>query len=80
MVCELRYGDTDEFPYRSPATIDSFRPVTLRPYLSISLPSERRLLENSHISQNLADEWLKFWINGETDAGVYAWMQVQACF
>ena len=64
MVCECRYGDTDEFPYRSPATIDSVRPVTLRPYLSISLPSERRLLENRYFSQNITDEWLNLRMSG----------------
>ena len=30
---------TDEYPYRSPAAMVSVRPVTLCPYLSVSLPS-----------------------------------------
>jgi hypothetical protein len=37
---------TDEYPYRSPATIATLRPVTLRPYLSISLPSARIVVDD----------------------------------
>ena len=36
---------TDEHPCRSPAAVVSLRPVTLRPYLSASLPSGCRLLD-----------------------------------
>ena len=44
---------TDEHPYRGPATVVSLRPVTLRPYLSISLPSECRLFGMmTNVNQN----------------------------
>ena len=56
---------TDEHPYRSPATIASLRPVTLRPYLSISLPSELIVADDLNISQNLTDERSDFRMNGE---------------
>ena len=38
---------TDDHPYRSPATMTPLRPVTLRPYLSISLPSEYKILNDN---------------------------------
>jgi hypothetical protein len=57
--------DTDEHPYRSPATIASLRPVTLRPHLSIGLPSKRTLTDVLNNSQNIADEWLDSLTNGE---------------
>jgi hypothetical protein len=58
---------TDEHPYRSPATIASLRPVTLRPYLSISLPSERIVADDLNISQKPTDEWSDFQMNGKAD-------------
>jgi hypothetical protein len=44
----LRNNIRMSIPYRGPATIVSLRPVTLRPYLSISLPSERRLVGDKY--------------------------------
>jgi hypothetical protein len=62
---------TDDHPYRSPATIASLRPVTLRPYLSISLPSKRIVADDLNISQNLTDEWLDFRINGGVNSPIF---------
>ena len=47
---------TDEHPYRGPAAIVSLRPVTLRPYLSISLPSEYKILNDSETINSIRDE------------------------
>lgn len=58
---------TDEYPYRSPATIDSLRPVTLRPYLSISLPSNTDYLDRGESSQSQPDERLNFRMSGEVN-------------
>ena len=38
---------TDESPQGSPATIVSVRPVTLRPYFSISLPSDCTVFDHA---------------------------------
>lgn len=51
---------TDEHPCRSPAAIVSLRPVTLRPYLSTSLPSECRLLGRTATVNLYWDEWLSY--------------------
>ena len=56
---------TDEYPCRSPATVVSLRPVTLRPYFSASLPSACRLFGNSDWVNHLCDEWLSFRISGK---------------
>jgi hypothetical protein len=55
---------TDEYPYRSPATIASLRSVTLRPHLSISLPSGDDYSVVPDQSQSSTDEWLNLRING----------------
>jgi hypothetical protein len=47
---------TDDHPYCSPATIISLRPVTLRPYLSISLPSEYKILNDNETINPIQDE------------------------
>ena len=56
---------TDEYPCRSPATLVSLRPVTLRPCFSASLPSACRLLGNSDWVNYPRDEWLGFRISGK---------------
>jgi len=56
---------TEEHPYRSPAAIVSLRPVTLRPYLSISLPSDFTLLCLIRWGQFLQDGWIDFRIIGK---------------
>lgn len=58
---------TDENPCRSPATIASLRPVTLRPCLSTSLPSSGDYLFICEPSQNPTDEWLNLRMSGEPD-------------
>ena len=55
---------TDDHPYRGPATIVSLRPVTLRPYLSISLPSGTDYLERREKSQSLPDKRSNFRMSG----------------
>ena len=56
LVVDFQFMDTDDHPYRSPATIAPLRPVTLRPYLSISLPSERKLMKGSDRINPVLDE------------------------
>src|SRR3989338_8693047 len=48
---------TDEHPYRSPAAVVSLRPVILRPYLSVSLPSPDEVTSLSGRSRFICDEW-----------------------
>jgi len=48
---------TDEHPYRSPAAVVSLRPVILRPYLSVSLPSSDEATDLSGRSRFICDEW-----------------------
>jgi len=47
LVVAFQFMHTDDHPYRSPATIAPLRPVTLRPYLSVSLPITIRLLSSA---------------------------------
>jgi hypothetical protein len=44
---DKQYMNTDEYPYRNPAAIVSLRPVILRPYLSVGLPTRCRLSNGS---------------------------------
>ena len=44
---DKQYMNTDEYPYRNPAAIVSLRPVILRPYLSVCLPTRCRLSNGS---------------------------------
>ena len=55
---------TDDHPYRGPAAIVSLRPVTLRPYLSISLPSDCTLIYSIYPSQKSTDKRSNFWMSG----------------
>ena len=58
---------TDEHPCRGPATIVSLRPVTLRPCLSTSLPSDADYSVYCRQSQNLADKRFNFRMSGEAE-------------
>ena len=59
---------TDEHLCRSPATIVTLRPVTLRPYLSLSLPSGCRILIGSNRVKAYGTDGLIFPMSGKAGA------------
>ena len=58
--------DADEHLCRSPATIVTLRPVTLRPYLSLSLPSGCRILIGLNRVKAYGTDGLLFPMSGKT--------------
>jgi hypothetical protein len=62
---DKQYKNTDEHPYRNPAAIVSLRPVILRPYLSVCLPTRSRLLSGSNVVNPCNDEKAAFLMHGK---------------